>query len=295
MNSSTYFKSTLFLIVILLSIETAHASFSSYKITGKDGNVETISSQIMSGNSYVSYEKLAKLILENAKTNNTSYKIYNQDESIEFVPGSFFFKYSNEENKKMAQMTLPAVSMKKNLMVPIEEFFAALSGIEVVDLYISGNTISLIGENKVAEKINLPKLQMKNISTFAELLSSNETDNDNENAGEDEEEIVEESQEYSPVSEGFSKMSANLYDNMKFSKDINQVASKSTPKRNYPFANMKSRLYLTRDKDYLNLDSKVKENKSEKGETPKKIVKTSKIPVESEEGYSIPHDLKRKE
>ncbi len=106
---------------------------------------------------YVNLKDLSKLIFPKSTFNEKSGSIRIGELEIKCSVGSFFVLFRDDEDIKVSQMNLPAISFKQNIFVPIKSFIDALVNMNLIKADFTESGLFVEINNEIIEQtINAP-------------------------------------------------------------------------------------------------------------------------------------------
>lgn len=118
-----------------------------------EGGKKAISSERFNGVEYVDYNAFLKSVFPKASSRPEVGEFVNEKLLIKCSPGSFFVIVDQNNDKKIFQMTLPAISFKEKLWIPLESFLNIMSTGKILkfDVAPTGVFIEFTGTRKTPE------------------------------------------------------------------------------------------------------------------------------------------------
>ncbi len=120
--------------------------------------------------SYISINDLSDLISTGAIVENN--QIVLDGESVKFAAGSFYCVYRDGDNIRVAQMSLPAITINSELYIPFNSLLSALSGIKLIHN-------ELLGKGWLVKSNIFNKLNHEKPNRNLKPLDGNEVSKDN--------------------------------------------------------------------------------------------------------------------
>lgn len=114
-----------------------------YRIVLPSGNTRVFDSRSINGIDYTSMRQLSNLIAYGGKYHAEKFTMESRGIKLRTLPGSFFIVLETDESTKIAQMLLPVLLSKKDILLPIQTFFQSLQTLGLYNVDIAGNTIHL--------------------------------------------------------------------------------------------------------------------------------------------------------
>lgn len=128
-------------LVISLSIEASGMRY--YRIVLPSGASRTLDSRKVNGIDYTTMRQLSSLIAAGGRFVPEAFTLESRGMSLKTLPGSFFILLEIDDSVKIAQMLLPALLSKRDILLPVQTFFQSLETLGLYQVDIAGNTIRL--------------------------------------------------------------------------------------------------------------------------------------------------------
>lgn len=142
------------ILFVILLLATIPSNGSETNIVSNN-NKSTIQSEKINGIDYVPLKLIASHIFPKSIFTESSSSIKYKDNEIKLALGSFYVLLRNNSDIRVAQMTLPAISLKNEIVVPFDTFIEALRNLDLIkyDRTESGFFIEIINNaHKIAEQ-----------------------------------------------------------------------------------------------------------------------------------------------
>lgn len=149
-------KYSIIIFVFLMSY-FAYSNTYNIRVNQSKFNVSAINHY---GNDLISANQVSNYILPKSKFIKNDNKIESNDFTIHFTPGTVYIVKENWLGRRVAQLDLPVLSMKKNIYFPLKSLLYSLDSLNIYNVLASEDQKNfLLADNSFAGLSALPKLE----------------------------------------------------------------------------------------------------------------------------------------
>lgn len=145
------------ILLVLISSNLYSSSVYSIRVNDSKFNVKALNHY---GNDLISANQVSSYILPKSKYISKENKIEANDYTISFTPGTVYIVKENWLGRRVAQLDLPVLSMKRKVYFPLRSLIFSLDSLNIYNVLAGEDEKHfLLADNSFSGLTSLPKIQ----------------------------------------------------------------------------------------------------------------------------------------